>query len=549
MLLDGYEAPLWVRDILDDIAASEFADVRLIVLNDEPPPPPIRQNLLGRISSKVAGQLFWQYSKLDDRRNLSQDSVLRSTDLSASLTDVEAIRVKPRRKGYVHRFAADDLQRIRAHKLDVLLRFGFNILRGGVLNAARHGIWSYHHDDNAEYRGGPAMFWEMFEGSAVTGTILQVLTDQLDGGRVIQRTWGATENTVWLNKNRELLFRKAVPFVLRGLRQLYLSNGAGIDAEPTCDNYAKDRIYRSPTNLQMARYLISSGWNAAVGNAIDRLTDVQWFLAYRNEPSRFLANSATVDASHFTPIEPPADESWADPFPFTHNEEDYVFFERSKLPSGQGDISFLKFDADGVPGPAEVALACDHHLSYPFIFEWEGDIYMIPESSETNSVQLFRATEFPTRWEFEQNLLTGFPMVDATLHRHSDDRWYMFVNVSERGGPLNDELFVFHAESPLGPWLPHAANPVKSDVRSARPAGRLFSRNGELLRPSQDCSVTYGYAINLCRVEELSPTSYRERVVDRVEPNWRRSLKGCHTINSTERMEVIDGKRLVRARR
>ena len=173
---------------------------------------------------------------------------------------------------------------------------------------------------------------------------------------------------------------------------------------------------------------------------------------------------------------------------------------------------------------------------------------MVPESAAVSAVRLFRAEEFPTRWRHERDLLTGLPMVDATLHAH-EGRWYMFVNVSETGGSLDDELFLFHADTPLGPWRPHAQNPIRSDVRSARPAGRLFRRGGALIRPSQDSSVTYGYAINLCEIDVLSPTQYRERIVERIEPTWRPGLLGCHALAVSPTCEVIDAKWRIRRRR
>ena len=167
---------------------------------------------------------------------------------------------------------------------------------------------------------------------------------------------------------------------------------------------------------------------------------------------------------------------------------------------------------------------------------------MVPETADTGSLRLFRARRFPHEWELETVMLSGFPMVDSTLFE-PDGQWFLFVDVDERGGGFNDELFLFTANSPLGPWHPHPDNPIKSDVRSARPAGRLFYHQGRLIRPSQDCSTDYGAAINLCEIEVLSDTEYRERVVGRIEADCQAGLTGCHTINSTKRVEVTDGRR------
>ncbi len=66
--------------------------------------------------------------------------------------ECESCRTAP---AYEHRFPPEAVERIRAADLDVLLRFGFNIIRAQILETARYGVWSYHHGDNREYRGQP----------------------------------------------------------------------------------------------------------------------------------------------------------------------------------------------------------------------------------------------------------------------------------------------------------------------------------------------------------------------------------------------------------
>jgi len=90
-------------------------------------------------------------------------------------------------------------------------------------------------------------------------------------------------------------------------------------------------------------------------------------------------------------------------------------------------------------------------------------------------------------------------------------------------------------------WEPHPLNPVVSDCKAARPAGKLFERDGRLYRPSQNCSVRYGYGFNLSLIEELSETDYRESVVTRVRPNWQRNLIATHTFNEAEGLHMVDG--------
>jgi hypothetical protein len=144
-------------------------------------------------------------------------------------------------------------------------------------------------------------------------------------------------------------------------------------------------------------------------------------------------------------------------------------------------------------------------------------------------------------WRKAALLLENVAASDATLHAH-DDRWWMFVNIRHDGFSGSDELFLFHARSPFGPWTAHPRNPIKSDVRPARSAGRLFYHGDRLIRTAQDRSGDYGGALLLCEVQELTTTSYREAVLKRLDPGWLAGNRGFHTLSFSNRLEVIDGK-------
>jgi hypothetical protein len=181
-----------------------------------------------------------------------------------------------------------------------------------------------------------------------------------------------------------------------------------------------------------------------------------------------------------------------------------------------------------------------YHLSYPFVFEYQGEFYMIPETYFAERVELYRATEFPYRWELIQVLQDKVAAADTTLWME-DGIFYFFTSIAEKGLTENDNLYLFYSDELTGCWRPHPGNPVCQDVRRSRSAGHLFRRNGSLIRPAQDCSVRYGYACQLNRVECLSPRDFKEAPFERIEPAWHHGLIGTHTINSSEYVEVIDG--------
>jgi hypothetical protein len=176
---------------------------------------------------------------------------------------------------------------------------------------------------------------------------------------------------------------------------------------------------------------------------------------------------------------------------------------------------------------------------------------MCPEARQSGAIELYRASAFPYEWELEATLLADVRAVDPTLVE-IDGRWWMFTNIAPDGSSdpscWDDDLHLFHAPSPLGPWIPHRRNPVKSDLRSARPAGRLLEVNGKLYRPAQDCAEQYGHAMVINRIVRIDPNEYREITVDRIPPDWTAGLLRTHTVNMEHDLTVVDGQ-LERSRR
>jgi len=202
---------------------------------------------------------------------------------------------------------------------------------------------------------------------------------------------------------------------------------------------------------------------------------------------------------------------------------------------------------DGSWDPPVCVLEAPYHLSYPFIFGFEDDLYMIPESYDNHTIELYKCTEFPGKWEFHKTLMERCRAVDTTLFEWQG-KWWMFCNRTEtEGASASDELFLYYSDSPLSDaWAPHPRNPIISDVRSARPAGRLFVRDGRLYRPSQDSSRHYGYGFNICEITKLTETDYEEKIVSRVKPDWDRNIVSVHTLNHENGLTVIDGELLER---
>jgi hypothetical protein len=230
---------------------------------------------------------------------------------------------------------------------------------------------------------------------------------------------------------------------------------------------------------------------------------------------------------------------YADPFPIEHAGRTFVFVEDFVHALGYGLISAVEFGADGPLGVPRPVLDIGTHLSYPFVFARDGAIFMVPETVATNTLDLYRAVSFPDRWEKEATLLSGIQASDATLFEH-DGRWWMLACVRDEGA-FSDALHIWSAPDFRGPWRPHRRNPVLIDIGSARPAGRVVSRNGALIRPFQDCRAGYGAALGLARITRLDDEAFGQQVETILGPGPLWPGRRLHTLNHAGRLECIDG--------
>jgi hypothetical protein len=220
-----------------------------------------------------------------------------------------------------------------------------------------------------------------------------------------------------------------------------------------------------------------------------------------------------------------------------------IMAEELSWHDGVGRIVTFERLPDGTLTPTRSVFAFPTQASYPQLIEHEGTVYCIPETMAQRCVRLFKADPFPDRWVADTVLLENFSGANATVHFHAG-RWWLFVGNNDDQDEA--KLFVFHASSLHGPWLPHAANPVKCDLRSARSAGPLFMMNGELYRPAQDCSSTYGGAVVVNRIDRLTPTEFAESPTIRLAPAARGPYPhGLHTLSAAGELTLIDGKRHV----
>ncbi|NNE08270.1 MAG: hypothetical protein HKN20_06875, partial [Gemmatimonadetes bacterium] len=423
ILVDSLTVAFWIDEIISFILADDRLELSLIVENGAEPRPRKPRSLLSRIREN--NFLYYRFNRLDAKRDAAGNARFLPKDIAPALASVPRIKVTPIAKKFTDRFRKEDVAEIRDHDLDIMLRFGFRIIRGAILETARYGVWSYHHGDNSEYRGGEPGFWEVYEGNPVSGVTLQVLTDSLDGGYVLGKTFRRTHDTSPL-LNRLNLFTSGVLLFVHAIDRL-------TRATPTPEQFFatfleksgpyEKRIYKAPTNGEMLLFLSRTIRRMVAARFTFSGERFQWSVGVVSKPVAELSTETLRDA-HW--IQPETDRFIADPCLVRRDGRDYIFVEDFPFETRRGHISVVALGSDHESMSIRPALRQDYHLSFPHAFEHEGELYMVPEQAESNRVVLYRCAKFPDQWVEDRVLLDDFAGIDSVILFH-DERCWLFT--------------------------------------------------------------------------------------------------------------------------
>jgi hypothetical protein len=528
LLLESPNVPAWVWTAIREISLADEMEIVVAALAAGE-----RRRLGGGALPRLLGRL----DALLGLGMAPEQDAFAMRDARPLLAGVPRRRLGRSRDAAGDTFAKDDVAALQALDIEVLLWFGAQELRGGILDAARAGVWAVHLGDDRTKRGGPPGFWEVHEGAPVAGAALQVLVDEPGESRTLARVSVATVPTS-VARTRSDLGWAALPMVERMLRCLHREGAAAfrdrIERERGALSFYSNRLYGAPTAADLVVHVARRGARLARVVARTLRSRRQWIL--------FLGTADDLVQAFWRlqPLVPPPDTFWADPHIVRVGDRYFVFVEEVKYASGKGHIAVIEVDAAGRPGAARTVLGEPHHLSYPFVFEHEGAHYMVPESSANGTIDLYRATSFPDDWQLVEHLMSGIDAVDTTLLRDGD-RWWLFTSVTPHRGAGSGELHLFGSDRLIGgDWRLHPASPLSSDVRGSRPAGAILQRDGRRFRPGQDGSGVYGRAIRVYEILELSDTTYREELVTTIEPDWDPRITRTHTLAHVGRLTIVD---------
>lgn len=181
----------------------------------------------------------------------------------------------------------------------------------------------------------------------------------------------------------------------------------------------------------------------------------------------------------------------ADPFFVKEKDSFYIFFEHQKTNSN-GKIGLMT-SSNGIDYNYKgTVLEEKFHLSYPHVFKYKNQYYMLPETKRAGAVLLYKSTCFPSKWEICDTLVKDVKLKDPTIYL--SDSLNVFVASDD---DLN--LHMFMSDSLNGRWEAYKKAIIKKGTE-ARPGGRfIVNKKGQLLLPLQNSTHGYGYGISLYR--------------------------------------------------
>ena len=540
LLVDGPHLAKCVCDLIEWSRSTESIEITHLIIQNRTLataswPQRVAQ-FLCKSPAAHAQSALWKLKERLESRRLTRIKAFRGYDMTydGRLMVPGEIPVTPlvSPSGSVYRFGDEDLARIRGEGFDLLLRCGSGILKGGILGSARLGVLSFHHGDNLINHGGPAGFWEVYHRQKRTGFVVQKLTEELDGGDVILRGYIPTQDTHLLNS--ATLYAKSF-YRLRVLLTKIAQTDRLPEPEPHYPFTGRPLV--APELPQVTRYLLRQITRSAMAR-------IRRALHYRERWDVYFTDAGWRSAVMWrgTRLKNTVGHFLADPFVATRDGRTCLFAEDFVYGTGKGHITAFELTDAGARELGTVVKE-DFHLSFPFLFEFEGTLFMCPESREVAEIRIYECVEFPLKWKLKTLAMRGVVAADTMIFP-KNGLWWMLTNISQtEPHDCSSELYLFWATTPLAnDWKPHPCNPIVNDPLSARNGGLLID-DAELVRVAQTPGFgSYGAAARLFRITRISPDDYAEEPVSSITPDFVTGIHGSHHFHSNGRYSVWDSK-------
>lgn len=521
----------WQRSCIDAVIATGFARIELAVELENP--PLLRLPHGAKAAVEAAGiEAILEAAPLETNDTQTADAAAEP-DLVPGNARLLTCRAEPVPGSGTHRLPRVECTAVSGHTLDVVLDLSGLRLAGVAGITTRYGVWGLHFGDPERYDGRDPGLREIAAGDLCTAAILYRAAE--DGRvEVLREGWFKTRPTPRRNADSVLLRASRFPALVLGAM-------AESRTAPAALRHLRLQPPMAPPDLgERAR-----GWTNVARAALDslrrRFCRERWTIGIVGRSVEAIIRDRQLGSPRWLASQPD-DRFYADPFLLdARGGRLDVLVEAARYAESQGYLARLAVD-DAGRATEQALLRRPEHLSYPSILRDGDAVYVMPECWQSGRLSAYRLDPATGAMTHDGDLMVDMAVVDPTLVRH-DGRWWLFC--CDRHDLDTTNLYVFHAAHWRGPYLPHAQNPVKIDVRSSRPAGAFVALDGQLYRPAQDCALRYGNAVVINRVIELTESRFREEVVCVLRPDPDGPYPdGLHTFNGFGDTTVIDGQKL-----
>lgn len=431
------------------------------------------------------------------------------------------------------------LARLKSSDLDFVLSFAAADCPAHIMDAARYGVWRFHFGDWVRYRGGPPGFWEVYDGASVTSALLTRLMVDRDSVLVLRDGHFRTDSLSYI-RNREHIFARVsrwpaqVCLDIRNRATSRFSAKPVRGAAPVRSAPAQRQLFICACRIAARKVQVA--WRSLFRHD-------QWNVGLVEQPINAFLRPQSRAPVKWLPS-PKREELRADPFGVLRDGRLTILCEHFSYRDHRGFIVAIDSMNAAQATRVDIGPVPAVHMSYPLLLQTSERLLCLPEMSAAQEISLYANARFPDRWVKSATLIKDTAIVDATLFQHGEHWWLAGSEVAAFGA--NCELHLWYAPGIMGPWSAHPGNPVKVDIRSARPAGTPFVHDGFLYRPAQDCAATYGARVMINRVLTLTPHEFREEEAVAVEPERAGPYpSGLHTLSQVGEATLIDGKRFI----
>lgn len=202
----------------------------------------------------------------------------------------------------------------------------------------------------------------------------------------------------------------------------------------------------------------------------------------------------------------------ADPFILKEKSKWYMFFEVLCKYDDKGYIGLATSELGYVWKYEKIILDESFHLSYPYVFKYSNEHYMIPECGQSGFIKLYKADKFPEEWSCIANLIEG-DFGDASIFEYDEKLW-IISEKKTKSGERNINLHLYYSTNLFGEWIEHPKSPiVKNNIHMARPAGRVIVDKEKIFRFAQDDGPYYGKRIRMFEITKLTINDYEENEI------------------------------------